>query len=170
MGHWYTSTDDRAGPWHWTGIAIGLSHTVGLHQLSHGPRPLWRRLWWSLYCREVWLSLGLGRPMRIVLEDSDTSPPSTCDYDVLSPDVSQKYLPEELSHLFDMWLDLVRLTVALGNVLLKNYRAKGVKQSRADIERCELEIRASHHTCPRSNTSQSRVLASHIHLFKLYFE
>ncbi|KFZ04751.1 hypothetical protein V501_09014 [Pseudogymnoascus sp. VKM F-4519 (FW-2642)] len=170
MGHWYTSTDDRACPWHWTGIAIGLSHTVGLHQLSHGPRPLWRRLWWSLYCREVWLSLGLGRPMRIVLEDSDTSPPSTCDSDVLSPDVSQKYLPEELGHLFDMWLDLVRLTVALGNVLLKNYRAKGVKQSRADIERCELEIRASHHTCPRSNTSQSRVLASHIHLFKLYFE
>ncbi|OBT78567.1 hypothetical protein VF21_00957 [Pseudogymnoascus sp. 05NY08] len=170
MGHWYTSTDDRAGPWHWTGIAIGLSHTVGLHQLSHGPRPLWRRLWWSLYCREVWLSLGLGRPMRIVLEDSDTSPPTTCDSDVLSPDVSQKYLPEELSHLFDMWLDLVRLTVALGNVILKNYRAKGVKQSRADIERCELEIRASHHTCPRSNSSQSRVLASHTHLFKLYFE
>ncbi|OBT83848.1 hypothetical protein VE02_05486 [Pseudogymnoascus sp. 03VT05] len=89
MGHWYTSTDDRAGPWHWTGIAIGLSHTVGLHQLSHGPRPLWRRLWWSLYCREVWLSLGLGRPMRIVLEDSDTSPPTTCYSDVLSPDVRQ---------------------------------------------------------------------------------
>ncbi|KFZ10912.1 hypothetical protein V502_07849 [Pseudogymnoascus sp. VKM F-4520 (FW-2644)] len=142
MGHWYTSTDDRAGPWHWTGIAIGLSHTVGLHQLSHGPRPLWRRLWWTLYCREVWLSLG---------------------------DASPKYLPEELSHLFEMWLDQVRLTVALGNVLVKNYKAKGVKQSRAEIERCELEIRASHRTCPRSN-NQSRVLASHIHQFKLYFE
>ncbi|OBT66017.1 hypothetical protein VE03_03230 [Pseudogymnoascus sp. 23342-1-I1] len=173
MGHWYTSTDDRAGPWHWTGIAIGLSHTVGLHQLSHGPRPSWRRLWWCLYCREVWLSLGQGRPMRISLEDSDTTPPSTCDSDVLSPglisDASPKYLPEELSHLFEMWLDLVRLTVSLGNVLLKNYKAKGIKQSRADIDRCEMEIRASHRTCPRSN-NQSRILASHIHQFKLYFE
>ncbi|KFY94982.1 hypothetical protein V498_03599, partial [Pseudogymnoascus sp. VKM F-4517 (FW-2822)] len=173
MGHWYTSTDDRAGPWHWTGIAIGLSHTVGLHQLSHSSRPSWRRLWWSLYCREVWLSLGLGRPMRIALEDSDTAPLSTCDSDVLSPEligeVSQKYMPGEQSHLFEMWLDQVRLTVALGNVLVKSYKSKGVKQSRADIERCELEIRSSHRTCPRSN-NQSRVLASHIHQFKLYFE
>lgn len=111
--------------------------------------------------------------MRIALEDSDTAPLSTCDSDVLSPEligeVSQKYMPGEQSHLFEMWLDQVRLTVALGNVLVKSYKSKGVKQSRADIERCELEIRSSHRTCPRSN-NQSRVLASHIHQFKLYFE
>ncbi|KFY43046.1 hypothetical protein V494_02120 [Pseudogymnoascus sp. VKM F-4513 (FW-928)] len=174
MGHWYTSTDDRAGPWHWTGIAIGLSHTVGLHQLSDGARPFWRRLWWSLYCREVWLSLGLGRPIRIALEDSDTTSPGTCDADALSPELiggttSQKYLPEELGHLFEMWLDLVRLTVSLGTVLLKTYKARGVKQSRADIERCETELRASHWAYSRSS-NPSRVLASHTYLFKLYFE
>ncbi|RDL30745.1 Uncharacterized protein BP5553_10090 [Venustampulla echinocandica] len=180
MGHWYTTTDDRAGPWHWTGIAIGLSHTVGLHhlpitahQVSHGPRPFWRRLWWSLYCREVWLSLGLGRPMRIALDDSDTAMPGTGDSDVISPEligeVSRKYLPEELSYLFEIWLDFVKLTAALGNVLSKNYRAKGVKLSRADIERSESEIRASYPTFPGSN-NQGRVVASHIYLFKLYFE
>lgn len=113
--------------------------------------------------------------MRIALEDSDTPSPSAGDADILSPEfisdaASQKYLPEELGHLFEMWLDLVRLSVALGNVLVTNYKTKGAKQSRADIERCEAEIRASQSICPRGNINQSCILASHTYLFKLYFE
>ncbi|KAI1049415.1 hypothetical protein LB506_004587 [Fusarium annulatum] len=34
MGHFYADAEDRLGPWHWNGIAIGLSHTIGLHMLT----------------------------------------------------------------------------------------------------------------------------------------
>ncbi|KAF6798183.1 C6 transcription factor [Colletotrichum sojae] len=182
MGHWYTSTDDRAGPWHWNGIAISLSHTIGLHRLSapanqqgasQGTKPFWRRLWWSLHCREVWLSLGLGRPMRIALDDFDTPVPAPCDADVLSPDVAndlgKKYLPGELGFLFDIWIAFVELSVVLANVLATNYRAKGVKPRRADIELSESQIREFQSRVP-DGVNQSRVVASHIYQFKLYFE
>ncbi|KAL0775911.1 hypothetical protein CaCOL14_007198 [Colletotrichum acutatum] len=181
MGHWYTSTDDRAGPWHWNGIAISLSHTIGLHRLhmpanqeaSQGTKPFWRRLWWSLYSREVWLSLGLGRPMRIALDDFDTSMPAASDADVLAPEVKgqlgQKYLPEEMKFLFDTWLVFIGLSVTLSNVLATNYRAKGVKPSRTEIEQSENQIRAFQYRVPEAG-SHSRVVASHIYQFKLYFE
>ncbi|KAF4773737.1 cutinase transcription factor 1 beta [Colletotrichum scovillei] len=181
MGHWYTSTDDRAGPWHWNGIAISLSHTIGLHRLhmpanqqaSQGTKPFWRRLWWSLYSREVWLSLGLGRPMRIALDDFDTSMPVASDADVLAPEVKgqlgQKYLPEEMKFLFDTWLAFIGLSVTLSNVLATNYRAKGVKPSRMEIEQSENQIRGFQYRVPEAG-SHSRVVASHIYQFKLYFE
>ncbi|KZL82789.1 cutinase transcription factor 1 beta [Colletotrichum incanum] len=181
MGHWYTSTDDRAGPWHWHGIAISLSHTIGLHRLQmptdqqtlQGSKPLWRRLWWSLYTREVWLSLGLGRPMRIALDDFDTPMLAACDSEVILPEVKgklgRKYLPEELGFLFDTWIAFVGLTAALSNVLATNYRAKGDKPSKADIERSESQIRAYQSRVPESE-NQGKVVASHIYQFKLYFE
>ncbi|WQF80787.1 hypothetical protein CDEST_05801 [Colletotrichum destructivum] len=182
MGHWYTSTDDRAGPWHWNGIAISLSHTIGLHRLqvpassqqaSQGIKPLWRRLWWSLYTREVWLSLGLGRPMRIAFDDFDTPMPAACDADVIPAevrwDLGRKYLPEDLCFLFDLWVSFVGLSTALSHVLSTNYRAKGVKPSKADIEHSESKIRAYQSAIPES-ASQGQVVASHVHQFKLYFE
>ncbi|KAJ0333745.1 hypothetical protein COL922a_010571 [Colletotrichum nupharicola] len=140
---------------------------------SQGTKPFWRRLWWSLYSREVWLSLGLGRPMRIAFDDFDTPMPAACDADVLSPEVAgnlgRKYLPGELGFLFDIWLEFVGLSATLGNILSTNYRAKGVKPSRADIERSEGQIRAFQTRVPEA-TNQSRVVASHIYQFKLYFE
>ncbi|TDZ20213.1 Cutinase transcription factor 1 beta [Colletotrichum orbiculare MAFF 240422] len=178
MGHWYTSSDDRAGPWHWHGIAISLSHTIGLHRLnmpnqqaSHGTKPFWRRLWWSLFHREVWLSIGLGRPMRIALDDFDTSMPSPGDADapVRTESGPNKYLPDEMDTLFDVWLSVIGLGVALSNVLATNYRAKGVKPTRPDIERSESQIRVYQSKVPEGG-NQSRVVASHVYQFKLYFE
>ncbi|KAF5246482.1 hypothetical protein FANTH_6854 [Fusarium anthophilum] len=79
MGHFYADAEDRLGPWHWNGISISLSHTIGLHMLTspsrNGIRPLWRRIWWCIYYREVWLSMGQGRPMRISLDHCSTPMP-----------------------------------------------------------------------------------------------
>ncbi|KAK4038657.1 cutinase transcription factor 1 beta [Parachaetomium inaequale] len=180
MGHWYTSSDDRAGPWHWNGVAIGLAHTVGLHRLSvlasetsRAIRPLWRRLWWSIYCREAWLSLGQGRPMRISLDDSDTALPEPHDKENVPPDIQEdiksKYLPTELDELFDIWISFVKLGIALGSVLSTNYREKAAKPTRSELELGESEIRACYVTLPESIT-RSRIIASHYYQFKLYFE
>jgi hypothetical protein len=71
MGHVYADAEDRLGPWHWNGITISLSHTIGLQMLTspsrNGIKPLGRRIWWCIYYREVWLSTGQGRPMWISL-------------------------------------------------------------------------------------------------------
>ena len=180
MSHWYQNSDDRAGPWHWNGIAIGLAHTVGLHRLpvlasqdSRAIRPFWRRLWWSIYCREAWLSLGQGRPMRIALDDSDTALPGPHDKDEILPgirdEIKFKYLPREMDELFAIWTFFVRLGIALGTILSTNYRAKATKPTRADLESSEGEIRACYMAMPESIT-RSRVIASHYYQFKLYFE
>lgn len=41
--------------WHWTGLAVGLAQTLGLHQsktyagLQERQQKLWRRIWWTVY-------------------------------------------------------------------------------------------------------------------------
>ncbi|KAK2678663.1 hypothetical protein RAB80_007403, partial [Fusarium oxysporum f. sp. vasinfectum] len=154
MGHFYADAEDRLGPWHWNGIAISLSHTIGIHMLTsparNGIRPLWRRIWWCIYYREVWLSMGQGRPMRISLDHCSTPMPGLYD---TSPNCSpeyQHYAPEELGILFGIWLKLI----------------EGARPSRAIIERDENEIRAN--WIHDGNNDQSPVLASHVYQYRLH--
>ncbi|CRK41320.1 hypothetical protein BN1708_001722 [Verticillium longisporum] len=180
MGSWYTASDDRQGPWHWNGIAISLSHTIGLHRLPKLPsqgcgniQPFWRGLWWSICCREVWLSLGQGRPMRIPLDDMDTPEPGRFDAEVFVPENSTdsclKYLPGELSELNTLRKILIKLSITLGTILSTHYRAKSTKPTRSDVEHCEREIRACSYDLPTTQ-HQSRMAASHRYQFRTYFE
>ncbi|RSM03776.1 hypothetical protein CEP52_007183 [Fusarium oligoseptatum] len=144
MGHFYANAEDRMGPWHWNGIAISLSHTIGLHMLTpparEGIQPSWRRLWWCIYYREVWLSLGQGRPLRISLDHCSTPMPGPCDTSPVCSPEHQAYLPEQL----------------------------GAKPSRDDIARDENEIRVN--WFPDGNYDQSPVLASHLYQFRLHIQ
>lgn len=172
MGHFYANAEDRLGPWHWNGIAISLSHTIGLHMLTSPARdgidPLWRCIWWCIYYREVWLSLGQGRPIRISLEHCSTPMPGLYD---TSPECSpeyQHYVPKELGTLLGMWLRLIGVTRVMGQVLSNNYTIKGAKPSRAAIERDENEIRTN--WFPDGQNEQSPVLASHLYQFRLHVQ
>ncbi|KAI5458208.1 fungal-specific transcription factor domain-containing protein [Mariannaea sp. PMI_226] len=180
LGFWYTGTDDRAGPWHWNGIAIALSQGMGLHRRlvfknasSGAVQSFWRRLWWTIYCREAWLSLGHGRPMRIFLDDSDLPMPGLEDINILSAessvDASQRYLPGELCVLFDIWLSYVKISRALGTILSANYPAKGSRVSNSDLEHSESEIRACY-SLSLEGSRRSRLVAAHLYQFKLYFQ
>ncbi|RSL51447.1 hypothetical protein CEP54_011413 [Fusarium duplospermum] len=172
MGHFYANAEDRMGPWHWNGIAISLSHTIGLHMLTpparEGIQPSWRRLWWCIYYREVWLSLGQGRPLRISLDHCSTPMPGPCDTSPVCSPEYQAYLPEQLGTLLGMWLGLIRATRVLGRILSTNYAIKGAKPSRDDIARDENEIRAN--WFPDGNYDQSPVLASHLYQFRLHIQ
>ncbi|KAJ4178674.1 hypothetical protein NW767_011444 [Fusarium falciforme] len=172
MGHFYANAEDRMGPWHWNGIAISLSHTIGLHMLTspahEGIQPSWRRLWWCIYYREVWLSLGQGRPMRISLDHCSTPMPGPYDTSPVCPPEYQYYLPEQLGTLLGMWLGLIRVTRVLGRILSTNYAIKGAKPSRNDIERDENEIRAN--WFPDGKYDQNSVLASHLYQFRLHVQ
>lgn len=77
MTYWYETPDDQKDTWHWMGVAISLSHTIGLHRnpekSTMDPRrqKLWKRIWWSCFMRDRLVALGMRRPTRIKDEDCD---------------------------------------------------------------------------------------------------
>ncbi|KAF5542814.1 cutinase transcription factor 1 beta [Fusarium phyllophilum] len=170
MGHFYADAEDRLGPWHWNGIAISLSHTIGLHMLTspsrNGIRPLWRRVWWCIYYREVWLSMGQGRPMRISLDHCSTPMPGLYDTSPSCSPEYQHFVPEDLGTLLGIWLKLIGVTRIMGRILSTNYTIKGARPYRAIIEIDENEIRA--HWIHAGNDDQNAVLASHTYQYRLH--
>lgn len=71
MSNWYPGIDEKKDPWFWSGTAISLGHTIGLHlnpvesKIGKDRIKIWRRLWWTSFCREQKLALALGRPSRL---------------------------------------------------------------------------------------------------------
>ncbi|KAH6985272.1 C6 transcription factor [Ilyonectria destructans] len=154
LAFWYSDLCEHTESWHWMGIAISLSQTLGLNRdpdrgqyntrLSDRQRQLWRRIWWSCFFRDRWLSLGMGRPMRINARDCDTPMPSaedlTNDFSELSPPIRAKYMPSDFGQLVDHWVVLLHLSKALGTILSENYCPTGPLPSRTWIEATEQEL------------------------------
>ncbi|KFY82521.1 hypothetical protein V500_10486 [Pseudogymnoascus sp. VKM F-4518 (FW-2643)] len=71
LSNWYPGVDEKKDPWFWSGTAISLGHTIGLHlnpvesKIGKDKIRIWRRLWWTSFCREQKLALALGRPSRL---------------------------------------------------------------------------------------------------------
>ena len=153
LGFWYTDAEDRFEAWHWIGIAISLSQTMGLHRspglvkanhrLPDSRQRLFRRIWWSCFVRDRWLSLVKGRPMRINLDDCDLPLPDVQDLALetraIPTAARERYMPCDPACLGQRWCKLVNISVALGNILNLHGR-KGVKAALRDIERCESEL------------------------------
>lgn len=155
MGFWHADMDDHSQPWYWTGTAISLCQILGLHRdpdsikynssFSNHRRHLWRRLWWSCFFRDRWLSLTLGRPFRINLDDCDTPMPSASDVlDDLSnlPETMvANYIPEDLSLLAGLWVKLIELSKLLGTVLRSsNNTPRGPCFTSSQVDALEKEL------------------------------
>ncbi|KFY99790.1 hypothetical protein V498_00515 [Pseudogymnoascus sp. VKM F-4517 (FW-2822)] len=71
LSNCYPGVDEKKDPWFWSGTAISLGHTIGLHlnpvesKIGKDKIKIWRRLWWTSFCREQKLALALGRPSRL---------------------------------------------------------------------------------------------------------
>ncbi|RPB20849.1 hypothetical protein L211DRAFT_870407 [Terfezia boudieri ATCC MYA-4762] len=88
MTYWYETPDDQKDTWHWMGVAISLSHTIGLHRnpdksiaLDEKGKKLWKRVWWSCVMRDKLVALGMRRPTRIKSEDCDVPMLTLEDFD-----------------------------------------------------------------------------------------
>ncbi|ODA78058.1 hypothetical protein RJ55_06661 [Drechmeria coniospora] len=179
MSHWFASFKDQYGPWHWNGIAISLSQTLYLdhtdsyhYQTSRHTRPRWRRLWWSIRNREVWLSLGMERPARITSGENGVPMPSLLDADVSINSISERsrmYLPEGLPVLFEAWLCWTKLMAALCKILPSLRTTKSPIPTREQYSLLENEIRACYFLFPEEKP-QDKLLATHLYQFKLFFE
>lgn len=154
MAFWYAENEDRAGAWHWIGIAISLCQANGLHRLSRfdskencilkDKLALFQRIWWSCVVRDRWLSLAMGRPMRINLDDCDTPEPSAGalkkEWNSIPPEIVERYLPKNQDNLVDLWINLLDISKALGSLIHAFYRLKGSKPNIEDMKRCETEV------------------------------
>ncbi|KAJ9270458.1 transcriptional regulator family: Fungal Specific TF [Paecilomyces variotii] len=154
LGFWHSDLDEITQPWYWTGIAINLCQMLGLHRdpdasrynsaISDEQRRLWRRLFWNCLFRDRWLSLTLGRPLRIVLNDCDTPMPSASDVLDDTKRISQvaanTYLPSDFAQLAQYWVKLVHLSKLLGATLTMNYQLLGPTPTLHQVEGLEGEI------------------------------
>lgn len=154
LGFWHSEMNNHAQPWYWTGIAINLGQIMGLHRdpdaarfntsITDSRRALWRRLWWSCFFRDRWLSLTLGRPLRINLLDCDIPMPSVsdvlCDMSEVSPAVASLFIPNELSQLTEYWILLLHLSKMLGDVLILSYQPRGLNPTLEQVNALEAEL------------------------------
>ncbi|GAD98048.1 C6 transcription factor, putative [Paecilomyces variotii No. 5] len=154
LGFWHTDLDEMSQPWYWTGIAINLCQMLGLHRnpdarrynssISDSQRQLWRRLFWSCLFRDRWLSLTLGRPLRICLNDCDIPMPSASDVlddtKKISQAVSTTYLPGDFAQLAQYWVKLIHLSKLLGAALTLNYQLLGPTPTLQQVEGLGREI------------------------------
>lgn len=169
------------GSWHWLGIAINLSFIIGLHQLSsyniksrRMSHSLLIRIWWCIHCREAWLSIAYGRPMRIHPNDVNTSLPVHEDSEDCNSGydngIHQYYSPEEHDGIFNIWRCLVKLTVALAKAILAGYST--VTDSSPQVERrnqIEQEINMALSELP-SKSLDSRIMMIHTIQLRLYHQ
>ncbi|CEL10459.1 hypothetical protein ASPCAL13578 [Aspergillus calidoustus] len=154
LGFWHSEVDEHGQPWYWTGVAISLGQILGLYRnpdaarynaaITDRQRQLWRRLWWTCFLRDRWLSLTLGRPLRIDLGDCDVPPPSVADmlYDFQDVPVlvSAGFMPDDLPLLAGYWIRLIDLTKLLGSALSINYKACTPKALPDQVDALEAEI------------------------------
>ncbi|RAK71132.1 Zn(II)2Cys6 transcription factor [Aspergillus fijiensis CBS 313.89] len=154
LGFWHSEVDEHVQPWYWTGISVTLCQILGLHRnpdaarynasITDRQRHLWRRLWWTCFFRDRWLSLTLGRPLRIDLDDCDVAMPLVEDllYDL--NDVPElllsAFIPDEVSRLAEYWIQLIGMSKLLGAVLSMSYKTARPKPSREEVETLEEEI------------------------------
>ena len=135
LSFWHSDRDSQSQPWYWSGIAISYGQIIGLHRdpdsakynplVSPRRRQLWRRLWASCLYRDRWLSLTLGRPMRIRLCDCNMPFPTIEDVlsdltDIQLPS-KDEFIPWDIDRLAGHWITLLRLSVLLGEVLTLCY-------------------------------------------------
>ncbi|TWU70773.1 hypothetical protein ED733_000899 [Metarhizium rileyi] len=185
MSYRFGSITDLKGPWYWVGVAISLAYTAGLHRLSHSPdgpdaHPrLWAQIWWSFYCRDAWMSLISGRPMRIHRADVSTPLPSQVEVASVPVDLHNvhnvhnvmmdKYLPREINELVKLWPYLLRISFTLGNLLTTFYTPKSSGPTQQQVDLMEREI-GQHMSELPSGAHASDFLTACVHQIRLYHE
>ncbi|KAK5168092.1 uncharacterized protein LTR77_006660 [Saxophila tyrrhenica] len=137
MTYWYETPDDQKDSHHWMGIAVSLSHTIGLHRNPEKtssmdlPRQrLWRRMWWATYMRDRLIALGMRRPTRIKNKDFDVPMLTMDDFEIHELSDRPSCIPAECKvmrnaemqrQLAVMCIEKTKLCVAMSHILSVQY-------------------------------------------------
>ncbi|KAF4771948.1 hypothetical protein HAV15_011122 [Penicillium sp. str.  len=183
MGFWHSKEDGHAQPWYWVGVAISLCQILGLHRDPDSAkvnsvfpgcrRFIWRRLWWSCFFRDRWLSLTLGRPLRINLDDCDLPMPSAADLlgDVaeIPASITSAYFPNDLPQLANYWVILIKLSKLLGEILALSYKPLGASPTLQQFDLLKTEL-LQFRIPDRPGHGQSRLAAFYLYHLQLHYQ
>lgn len=183
LGFYHSEKDLHTQPWYWSGIAISLCQIVGLHRTPVGSnldlttddqtRRMQRRLWWCCFYRDRWLSLTLGRPLRINLNDCDVTLPDTTDWlddlaNVPTNELQDIWTPADRVCLAQDWVTLISLSKLLGEVLAFKYR-HGFGESTFQRVK-DLESTISKFTLDVTGHRDSQILTFSLLHLRLHFQ
>ncbi|KAG6016205.1 hypothetical protein E4U43_004057 [Claviceps pusilla] len=139
---------------HFKGLAVALSHRLGLHQsqkrfsfdvLTLETR---KKVFWTLYTLDCFSSATLGLPKLLKEEDVQTEYPCDVDDEYIAENGFQPTLPGEYTRLSSA-LALFRLSRILARILEKNYPSVvNYELSLRRMSSLELELNAWYETLP----------------------
>lgn len=136
MTFWYETPDDQKDSHHWMGIAVSLSHTIGLHRnpersnMDPKQRRLWKRIWWATYMRDRMIALGMRRPTRIKNEDFDVPMLTIDDFEFAVLNGQSSCIPPSCKIMQDtsmqrdlaiMCIEKAKLCICISHVLSTQY-------------------------------------------------
>jgi hypothetical protein len=136
MTYWYETPDDQKDTWHWTGLAISLAHTIGLHRnpdksnMEPNQKKLWKRIWWSCFMRDRLVALGMRRPTRVKDEDYDVPMLTEDDFEIsplsesisiISPQCTVLRDVKAQRELAQMCIAKAKLCLCISHVLTAQY-------------------------------------------------
>ncbi|KAH6625113.1 fungal-specific transcription factor domain-containing protein [Boeremia exigua] len=156
LSFWHSESDSHSQPWYWSGAAINWCQIIGLHRdpdttrlnphVTPERRNLWRRLWASCLFRDRWLSLTLGRPLRIRLSDCDMPYPVSQDVindlSMLPVNLQKLWVPKGFDVMVEHWILLIRLSRLLGEILSLFYQQLGRLPTVSQFDALESELSA----------------------------
>ncbi|KAF4185469.1 hypothetical protein CNMCM7927_006676 [Aspergillus lentulus] len=110
LSYWWGSPLEQKDMWHWTGLAVGLAQTLGLHQsktyagLPVRQQKFWRRIWWTVYSHDILMALTLGNTPHVN--------EAYCSVPLLSEaDIEDNEEDMDDMHLFISWTPESRLYI-----------------------------------------------------------
>ncbi|KAH9838957.1 C6 transcription factor (Ctf1B) [Teratosphaeria destructans] len=137
MTYWYETPDDQKDSHHWMGIAVSLSHTIGLHRnpeksasMDVGRQKLWKRIWWATYMRDRLVALGMRRPTRIKDADFDVPMLTIDDFEIAALPEGPSCIPSDCTYLRSadkqrqmavMCIEKAKLCICVSDILSVQY-------------------------------------------------
>lgn len=122
------------------------------------------------------MSLTLGRPMRIDLNDCDM--PMAKVEDLLSDlegvdgVVKEAFLPKDLERMAGFWVMLVEMSKVLGKVLKLNYQALRGRPRLGEVEALEAQILSCRcpDVCDGDGSGLSREAVFYVYHLQLHYQ
>ncbi|KAH3687387.1 hypothetical protein WICPIJ_001664, partial [Wickerhamomyces pijperi] len=104
LGYWDGFDDVMSNSYYWTRVAISIAQGFGFHReidpevssLSVGELKTAKLLFWYLYVRDIFTSVGYGRPAMINLDNCDVRMPTKEDFPPDIPELNTKAFVEML--------------------------------------------------------------------------
>ena len=153
--YWEGPEDVTKNVFYWTRVATIVAQGAGMHrsvegsQLKKSDKRLWKRIWWTLFCRDRSVAVALGRPCHINLDDSDVEMLTEDDFIEDDPAHPSEFLPDPVHVQF--FLQYVKLCEIMGLVLAQQYSvaSKAGRQNAIDLTHSDMALADWLQNCPK---------------------